>query len=313
MLGFITRRLLAGVVLVAAITTIAYTLLYIGGVDIARNLMGEYATQEQVAQKAAQLGLDQPLSVRYLEWVGSAITGDLGRSWFTSEPVLQSLMTRLPVTLSLVIGTAVVTAIVSAVIGVVAAVKGGWVDRSVQTLALIGHALPSFIIVIILVVIFAVQLRWFPATGYVSFLVSPSEWLRTVTLPIIAISLGGIAAVSTQVRGSMIDILDRDFIRTLRASGIRSRSVIAKHALRNAAGPALTVLSLQFISLLGGAVIVEKVFALPGIGALAVSATTSGDIPVVMGIVLVAVVMVIVVNLLVDLINGWLNPKVRLS
>lgn len=313
MLTFILRRLLAGVVLIFAVTIVAFTLLYAGGGDIARRIMGQNATDELVARRAADLGLDQPLIVQYLNWLTSAITGDFGVSWFTSQPVAGSIMGRLGVTLTLVIGTTIVAAVISVVLGVLAARRGGWVDSIVQFVAVIGFAIPGFLIALYLVLWFSIGLKWFRATGFVPFTESITGWLSSITLPIIALSLSAIAAVAQQVRGSVIDAMSRDYVRTLRARGLDLNRVLYKHVLRNAGGPALAVLAVQFVGLLGGAVIVEQVFAIPGIGQLTVSATNSTDIPVVMGVVVATAVIVVIVNLLIDLAQAALNPKVRLS
>lgn len=313
MLTFIVRRLLAGLVLVFAVSVVAFSLLYAGGGDIARRIMGQNATEEVVALRAQQLGLDQPLVVQYGNWLTSALTGDFGVSWFTSQPVAASLSSRLAVTLTLVIGTTVVAAIVSVVLGVLAARRGGWIDAVVQFVAVIGFAVPGFLIALYLVLWFAIDLGWFRATGYVPPDESFIGWLSSITLPIAALSLSAIAAVAQQIRGSVIDAMSRDYVRTLRARGLATNRVVYRHVLRNAGGPALAVLAVQFVGLLGGAVIVEQVFALPGIGQLTVSATSSGDIPVVMGVVVTTAVIVVIVNLLIDLAQAALNPKVRLS
>ncbi|MFK4834649.1 ABC transporter permease [Microbacterium sp. ZW T2_14] len=313
MLAFILRRLLSGVILIAVISFLAFVLLYAAGGDIPRRILGENATAETVAKKAEQLGLDRPLLTQYFDWLTSAFTGDLGRSWFTGELVTTSVTNRVVVTLSIVIGATVVSAIISVVVGVLAARRGGAIDGTVQVFSLIGFAIPGFLIALFLVLVFAINLGWFKATGYVPLATSVSGWLSSVTLPIIALSIGAIATVTQQVRGSVIDAMSRDYVRTLRSRGLSTNSVVYRHVLRNAGGPALAVLAVQFIGLLGGAVIVEQVFAIPGMGQLTVRATTLGDIPVVMALVIVFAIIVIVVNLLIDLAQAALNPKVRLS
>jgi peptide/nickel transport system permease protein len=313
MLAFIFRRLLSGVILIAVISFLAFVLLFAAGGDIPRRILGENATAETVAKKAEELGLNRPLLTQYFEWLTSAFTGSLGRSWFTGELVSVSVNNRVAVTLSIVIGTTLVSAIVAVVLGVLAARRGGAVDGSVQIFSLIGFAIPGFLIALVLVLVFAVNLGWFKATGYVPLTTSVAGWLSSVTLPIIALSIGAIAAVSQQVRGSVIDAMSRDYVRTLRSRGLTTNTVVYRHVLRNAGGPALAVLAVQFIGLLGGAVIVEQVFAIPGMGQLTVRATTLGDIPVVMGLVIAYAIIVVIVNLLIDLAQAALNPKVRLS
>jgi peptide/nickel transport system permease protein len=313
MLPFVLRRLASGVVLVFVITVIAYTLLYLGGGDIARRIVGQNATQDVVDQKASQLGLDQPLLTQFWDWLTSALTGDLGRSWFTGQLVATGVTSRLAVTLSIVIGATLIAAILAVVLGVLAARRGGWIDNVVQFVSVVGFAIPSFLIALVLVIVFAINLGWFKATGYVQFADSPAGWLASVTLPIIALAIGAMATVAQQIRGSVLDAQGRDYVRTLRARGLSTNRVVYKHVLRNAGGPALAVLAVQFIGLLGGAIIIEQIFALPGIGQLTVSATVSGDIPIVMGVVIATAIIVVVVNLLIDIAQAALNPKVRLS
>ncbi|MCI2957052.1 ABC transporter permease [Agromyces atrinae] len=313
MLGFVVRRLISGIVLIFVISVIAYTLLYLGGGDIARRILGQAATAETVAAKSAELGLDRPLPVQYFDWITSAFQGDLGRSWFTGQLVADGVTSRLAVTLSIVIGATLISAIISVVLGVLAARRGGWIDAVVQFISVIGFAIPSFLIALALVLVFAINLHLFKATGYIPITTSFSGWITSVTLPIAALSLGAIATVAQQVRGSVLDALSRDYVRTLRSRGLGMNRVVYKHVLRNAGGPALAVLAVQFIGLLGGAVIIEQIFALPGIGQLAVQATSSGDIPIVMGVVIATAIIVVIVNLLIDLAQAALNPKVRLS
>jgi peptide/nickel transport system permease protein len=294
------------------LTSLTYLLLYLSGGDIARGILGQSATAETVALKQHELGLDQPLLQRFGDWVSHALQGDLGASWFTGQPVTEAITSRLSVTLSLVVGATVLTAVVAVFLGIVAATRRGWADRLVQVLAVLGFAVPGFLVALGLVLVFAINLGWFKPTGYTMFSESPGGWLSSITLPVIALSLGSIAGVAAQIRGSMIDALRLDYVRTLRSRGLSERRVVYKHVLRNAAGPALSVLAIQFVGLLGGAVIVEQIFAIPGLGGIAVGATAQRDIPLVMGLVLVMAVIVVLLNLVVDLLQGWLNPKVRL-
>jgi peptide/nickel transport system permease protein len=313
MVLFIVRRLLAGVVLLFVITTLTFFLLYVGGGDIARNILGQQATQEAVAAKKEQLGLNRPLLTQYVDWLSHAVRGDLGTSWFTGEHVTDGITSRLTVTLSLVIGATVLTAVVAVVLGVWAAIRHGWVDRLVQLVTILGFAIPGFLIAVGLVLVFAIKLQLFDPTGYIKFTDDPGGWLKTVTLPIVALAIHSIASVANQVRGSVTDALRQDYVRTLRSRGLSYNRVVFRHVLRNAGGPALAVLAVQFIGLVGGAVIVERVFAIPGLGDIAVGATSQGDIPMVMGLVVAVAALVVVVNLVIDLLQGWLNPKVRLS
>jgi peptide/nickel transport system permease protein len=311
MLGFLARRVGAAVVLVFVISSITFVLLSFTGGNPARNIVGQSATAEQEAAKAAELGLDQPLISQYGTWLGHLVRGDLGSSWFTGQPVSSTISNALPVTLSIVLAGLLLSAVVSVLLGVAAAVRGGWVDRLLQVVSVVGFALPSFLVALVLALFVAVKWGLLPATGYTALAENPSLWFQSILLPALSLAIGAIAATAQQVRGSMLDVLRRDYVRTLRARGLKSSSILYKHALRNAAPPALTVLSLQFIGLIGGAVVVEKVFGLAGIGTAALSTASQGDQPVVLGIVLVTVVLIAVVNVLMDLAHGWLNPKVR--
>ena len=313
MVRFILRRFASALLLLLAITAVAYALIYSGGADVSRSILGELATQDQVDAKNAELGLDQPLVVQYGNWLGGALRGDLGRSWFNADRVVDAIGSRIGVTLSVVSVAIAICTIVSIALGAFAAIKRGWVDRVLQVISVVGEALPSFWVGLILVATFAISVRLFPATGFVPLTRSPLGWASTITLPVIALVIGGVASASSQVRGALIDVLNRDYIRTLRARGLPESRVIFRHALRNAAPAAITVLSLQFIGMIGGAVMIEKVFALPGMGSLAIEATVRGDIPVIMGILITMALIVVTVNLLVDLANAWINPKARLA
>ena len=313
MLSFFAKRIALALSQMLAISVIAFSLLYLSADGIARAILGEQATEAQVAAKTAELGLDRPLPVRYFEWLTSAFSGDLGRSYFTPQDVIDALLTRLPVTLSLLIATTIVAAIIAFGLGIAAAVYRGWLDRLVQVLSVLGYAIPGFLVALFLVVVFAINLKLLPATGFIPLTTDPAGWLRTMILPIAALSLGAIAATAQQVRGAMIDVLRADYVRTLRSRGLSEREIIFKHVLRNASSTGVTVLGLQFVGLLGGAIVVEQIFALPGLGTVAIQYTSRGDIPVVMGLVLLTALIVATVNLLVDLAVGLLNPKARIS
>lgn len=313
MLTFIAKRLALALSQLVAISFIAFMLLYLSTDGIARTILGEQATEAQVVAKTAELGLDRPLLLRYFDWVGNALTGDLGRSYFTPQSVVDALLARLPVTFSLLIATTVVAALIAFGLGVAAAVYRGWLDRFIQVLSVVGYAVPGFLVALFLVVILAINLRLLPATGFVPFTTDPAAWARAMIMPITALAVGAIAATAQQVRGAMIDVLRADYVRTLRSRGLGEGEIIFKHALRNASGTGVTVLGLQFVGLLGGAIVVEQIFALPGLGSVAIQYTTRGDIPVVMGLILVTTLIVATVNLIVDLSVGVLNPKARVS
>ncbi|MET8976406.1 ABC transporter permease [Streptomyces sp. NPDC004539] len=313
MLVFLVRRVTAGLTLVLVIAALTFAMMGLDGTNAARAVAGETASREQVAAKAAELGLDQPVAVRFWDWLTAAVQGDLGRSWFTGETVTSTIGNKLPVTLSIVLGALLLSALLSTLLGIAAAVRPGALDRLVQSLAVLGFAVPSFLVALVLAVVVGVKLGWLPATGYVPFADSPGDWLRSVTLPSVSLAVGAIAATAQQVRGSMVDVLRTDYVRTLRSRGISERSLLLRHALRNAAPAALTVLALQFIGLVGGAVVVEKVFGLAGVGSEINTAGSQGDTPMIMGLVVVMVALVVVVNIVMDLAYGWLNPKVRVG
>jgi peptide/nickel transport system permease protein len=310
--AFVLRRLAAGVVLVFVITTVTYVLVYSSSGNIARNVLGENATDEEVAAKATELGLDRPLLSQYGDWLSSAVQGDFGRSYFTERSVATTVADRLPVTLSMVLVAVLVTAVVATALGMTAAIRGGAVDRVLQVLSVLGFSLPNFWLALMLVLAFALWLGWFPAVGYVPLLDSPLDWARSLVLPVTALAVSATASAAQQIRGAVRDVLELDFVRTLEARGLSRRSILLRHVLRNAAPPALTVLSLQFIGLLGGAVVVEQVFGLRGLGTLTVQSAVDNDIPQLMAIVVTMVILVVIVNLVIDVANGWLNPKARL-
>lgn len=313
MVSYLTRKLLFGLALFVVVTAVTFMLVFANGESSVRQAIGENATDEQVAQRVVELGLDQPVLLQYVKWLGDLFTGDLGRSFFTEEPVTEMLATRIPVTLSLILVSLVFTAVISVLVGVAAAVKGGWVDRVLQLLSVGATALPSFLVAIGLVFLFAIAIPAFPATGYVPFTDSPAGWVASLVLPVLSILLWVVAGAAQQFRGAMVDAMRQDFVRTLRSRGVPERAIVFRHALRNAAGPGLTILSLQTIALLGAAVLIEQVFALPGIGRLTVFTALAGDLPAVMGVVVFSTLVVVVVNIAADLLNGWLNPRVRLS
>jgi len=314
MVQFLVRRVLTGIAMIFAITVITFTLLFANSGEVARDLLGQFASEEAVQARAAELGLNYPLHIQYFNWLSRAIRGDLGESWFRAISVTEFIGQRLAVTLSLTLLAISLTAILATVLGVFAALhQGSLVDRFIQTFSLAGAAIPGFLIALALVVVFALNLGWFNPTGFTDPSESIPGWLHSITLPVIALLIGGVAGASQQIRGAMIDTLNQDYIRTLRSRGLPTRSIVFKHALRNAAGPGLSIIGLQFIGLLGGVVVIENLFAIPGLGLISARSTVQGDIPVVMGLVVTVAIIVITVNLVIDIAQGWLNPKVRVS
>lgn len=313
MFGFIAKRIASGVILLGVISTLAYFLVYSSSSNIALNILGPDAPQDSILAKQKELGLDQSLFNRYLEWSQNAIKGNFGTSWFSSESVVGAILHRLPVTLTLVAFAMLIAATLATLLGIAAATKGGWVDKFVQILAIAGFAIPGFLLAVFLVTGLAIKIHLLPATGWVPFADSPTNWAKSLILPVTSLVVATVASAAQQIRSAIKQVLEKDFVKTLTSRGISRNEIIFKHILRSAAPAGLTVLSLQFVGMLGGSVIVEKIFALPGMGELAVNATAMGDTPVVMGVVVYTVIIVITVNLVVDLVNGWLNPKVRVQ
>lgn len=313
MIRFLTKRVISGLALLVVISTMAYFLVYSSGNNIALAILGEGATADQLALKEKELGLDKPILERYIDWLKHAVKGDFGSSWVNNDTVVNEITRRLPITLSLVLIAMALAAILATLIGMLAAVKGGVVDRVLQLTAVAGFAIPGFLVAILLINYFAIKWHLFPATGWVNFKDSPGNWLKSISMPIFSLVLATITSAAQQIRSAIKNVMDRDFVRTLTSRGISRREILFKHVLRASAPAGLTVLSLQFVGMLGGTVIIEQIFALPGMGSMVVNATNASDTPLIMGIVVYTVFIVIVVNLLVDLINGWLNPKVRVQ
>lgn len=311
MIGYVLRRLGAGLVLALLVTAITFLLLSFSFEDVTRSLVGPGATTEILQQRSAELGLDRPVFVQYFDWLISVFRGDFGTSYFTSESVGPAVISRLEVTLSVVVVALSTTAVVGTSLGVLSATRGGAVDRATQLLSLLGIIIPGLLVAILVVLVFAIQLRWLPATGFTPAGEDPVRWVQSIILPVVVLTIGGVASIASQVRGTMIDELRKDYVRTLTTRGIATGSIVFRHALRNAAGPALTVLSLEFIGMFSSALVIERVFALPGFGTFAFSSSLQSDIPVIMGITLFSVLLVVTVNVVVDLLGGWLNPKAR--
>lgn len=307
----IGRRILLSVPLLFVVSALSFVLISLTPGDAASAILGTHADPAAYPRLRHEMGLDQPIYEQYWHWLRHALSGDLGTSLFSNEPVTHKIGGRMPVTLSLICGSLLVSLIVGLALGIFSAVRGGALGRAVDALGLLGFALPGFWIGAELIVLFAVKLRWFPATGYVSFADSPQEWLRSIALPVASLALGGAAAIAKQTRESMLDVLGSEHIRMAWANGLSSASIVFRHALKNAAMPIVTVLGVQAVALLGGTILAEVIFALPGLGGLVVQASLEHDLPVVTGIAVVFTLIVVVVNLLVDLAYTWLNPKVK--
>lgn len=311
MIKFTAKRLLSGVLLLLVISSATFFLAHAAIGDPTAGLLGNSATPVQQAALRAKIGLDRPLLAQFWDWFSHAITGDFGVSWKNFQPVSDQIFLRVPVTLSVVVVATLLSAILGLVVGVATGLRpGGLLDRGLKLASVVLFALPGFWVALVLVTWFAIDLRWFPAVGYVSPSDSVGGWVQSITLPSIALALGAIVMVAEQLRNGFLQVASQDFVRTLRSRGLSQRRVIL-HVLRNACPPALTVLALMFVGLLSGAIVVEIIFNLPGIGSLTQSASQIGDIPILLGLTAVTVVFVVIVNLLLDLVLGWVNPKVR--
>lgn len=307
----VSRRLASAAALVVGVSFASFLLIAIAPGDPARQIVGLEGTADDYERVRQQLHLDQPILQQYFNWLGSALHGDLGASIFTSQPVTHAISERLPVTLCLIVGSLILSLTLGVVLGVVSAVRGGILGFLGDGFALIGFALPAFWLGAILIVVFAVTLGWFPATGYVNFVSSPSLWFGSLVLPVAALAIGGVASFAKLTRESMLMALGSEHVRMARASGASERSVVYRHALRNAAMPVVTVVGVHFAALLGGTVYVETVFAMPGLGGLVATSASKQDIPTIQGVVVTFTIIVVTVNLLVDLAYAWLDPRVR--
>lgn len=311
MLLFLARRAVAGLILLAAASTGTFFLAHLAISDPTQALLGTAATPEQSAALAAKLGLDRPILVQYWDWAASAVRGDLGVSWRNERPVADLLALRVPVTLSVVGFAVFIAGVFGTLVGLIGGLNPGSVfDRIVQGITVILFALPGFWLSLLLILWFAIWLKWFPAVGYVQLGDNPLGWLRSISLPSVSLSLGAIVMVAEQLRNQVIAVSKLDYVRTLQSRGLPARRV-RLHILRNAAPAALTVLAIMFASLLSGAVVVEAIFSLPGLGELTQSSAQIGDIPALLGITVVSVFFVVVIYILLDMAIGWINPKVR--
>lgn len=280
--------------------------------SVVTTLLGDQGTQAEYALITKRLGLNQPVYVQYWHWFEHAIRGDLGASLQNNQAVTSILNSRIDVTIALVVGTVLVVSVFGISAGIVGALKKGVVRKTIDVISWLGLAVPNFWFGLLLVELFSLIFRVLPSEGFVPFTTSPIEWLRSLVLPIVALSVGPIAVVAKQTREAVVEELGRGYIRTLRASGISERSIVLRHVLKNAAIPVVTVLGVLFAQLLGGTVVVETVFVLPGLGSLAATSVAAHDLPVIEGVAVYFALIVISMNLTIDILYGWLNPKIRL-
>ena len=313
MLKTLGNRILISLPLILLVSAVTYVLQALVPGDPARTLLGVNASEEEYVKLREALQLDEPFLARYGDYLAGIIHGDLGQSIFTAIPVTTSIAQRLPVTLALMLGAVVLASIVGILLGVWSATRGGALSKVIDGLAMAGFAIPNFWLGLLLVSAFAIAIPIFPATGYQPLSEGLSPWLLCLVLPWIALSLNGVATIAKVTRESMLTSLNTDYIRTLRAAGVGRGSLVWKHALRNAGIPVSTMVGLTMIHGLSGTVFVENVFALPGLGSLAVSAINNHDTLVTQGVVLTYTLMVVLINVSVDVLYTILNPKVRMS
>ena len=309
----IGRRLILAIPLLFIVSFLSFALVALTPGDPAVSILGSYATKAQYSALDRQLGFNQPVLVQYGHWLARVLHGSLGTSLASAQSVSTELNSGLGVTLCLVIGATLVTAAGGVALGTLSAVHGGVVGRATDALAMLGFAIPAFWLGLVLRDLFAVRWHLVPATGYEPFSQSPGGWFRSLLLPVATLAAAGMTGIAKQTRDSMRDTLARDYVDALRADGVPEWRIITRHALRNAAIPVVTMLGTFFVGLLGGTVLVESVFALPGLGSMAVTATTEHDLPVIVGVAVYFAVGVVLVNLLVDVIYGWLDPRARVS
>lgn len=311
MTEYITRRIVLMVPVAFLVTLIIFVLVRMAPGDPVLTYAGEERDPEQLEAIRRSLGLDQPLPVQYVLWLGRAAQGDFGRSIRTRQPVSEAIMERLGATLELGLAAVLLSSSVSLVVGTISALRrNSWIDILATGITLGGVSLPNFFLGLVLILIFGLALRLFPPGGYVPFSQDPLGNLHRLILPAITLATASLAVNMRQVRSSLLDVLAQDYIRTARAKGLRQHAVIAGHALKNALIPVVTLVGLQVGAVVEGALITETIFFWPGVGRLAVDSIGGRDYPVVQAIVLISALSFMVTTLLVDILYGWLDPRI---
>ena len=296
----------------AVVAFVVFLLLYLTPGDPAAILAGDAATSDDIRRIREKLGLDQPFLVRFGEWIGQLVRGDLGISIFTNLPVAHLIAQRIEPTLSLTLCTLLVSVLIAVPLGTVAAARAGtWIDRCVMGFSVLGFSLPVFVLAYILILVFSIQLDWLPVQGYRPIREGVWEWVRHLILPSTALGTVYIALIARITRASMLDALAQDYVRTAQAKGLTPSEVLVGHALKNAAVPIVTVIGIGIALLIGGAIVTETVFAIPGIGRLTVDSILRRDYPIIQGVVLVFSGAYVLINLAVDLSYMLLDPRIR--
>ena len=317
MLSFLLRRILLGVTVLWAITTVVFVMFFVAPTHVAQLIAGRQATPQTVALVSQRLGLDRPILTQYFDYLSRLLHGDLGYSYYNSTPVTTLLWQRVPVTASLALGAAVLWLVIGISSGVLASIRPrSLADRVVTASALFFYSMPIFLLGLILLYFLFYKLTLagyplFPGSGYVPLSEDPVEWLQHLVLPWLSLALVTAATYTRLTRGAMLDVLGEDYIRTARSKGMRERRVTYRHALRSALTPAVTQLGIDLGTVLGGAIITENVFGLPGLGQLAVQSVVQQDQPVIIGTVILAAAFIVISSILVDLVYAVLDPRVR--
>jgi peptide/nickel transport system permease protein len=310
--AYLARRLLAVIPVMAVVVTIVFLLIHLIPGDPVAVMLGPDATIPQIEDTRKALGLDRPLLEQLLLFYRRILQGDLGRSYFLDRPVTQALWERAEPTLVLTLSALLVAVAIGVPSGIVAgAHAGSWGDRLLMTAALLGVCVPGFWLSLNFIYLFAVRLGWLPAAGYASILENPAQALRYMVLPAVSLGFNQSALIARIARSCMIEVLQQDYIRTARAKGLRERAVVYGHAFRNALVPVVTVVGITMAILIGGAVVTEIVFNIPGLGRLIISAILRRDYPVVQGVVLVTAAAYVLINLAVDMTYAFIDPRIR--
>jgi peptide/nickel transport system permease protein len=312
MLSYILRRILSTLPVMGIVALFVFSLLYIAPGDPAAVIAGDQASPADVERIRQGLGLDRPFLVQFGTWLWNILHGDLGTSIFTNLPVAKMIAQRIEPTFSLMAITLVLTILVAVPLGVVAAWKAGsWVDRTIMAFAVFAFSLPVFVVGYVLAYVFALQFEWLPVQGYTPLAAGLWPWLQNLILPALALGSVYIALIARITRASMLEVLQQDYVRTARAKGLGQRNILFVHALKNAAVPIVTVIGIGIALLIGGAVVTESVFAIPGLGRLTIDAILRRDYPVIQGIVLLFSFLYVLVNLMVDVTYTLVDPRIR--
>ena len=314
MFAFLLRRLAVAVPMLVVVSFCVFSLIVLVPGDPAVSLAGENPDPEQIQAVRERLGLDDPFLVQFWNWFTGVLQGDLGESLFSSQSVAGAVLARLPTTLSLAGLSLAVALLLGVSVGVLAAMRPGtWVDRLATFGASLGIAVPYFWVAMLLVLLLAINVSIFPAVGYTPLSENPWQWFLHLVLPASALGLAPAAVIARQTRAAMTGVLGEDYVRTGVAKGLPPSRVVGKHALKNAAVPVVTAFGLEASRLIGGTVVIEQLFALPGLGNLAYSSVFARDVPMVQGVLLTVAALVLLINLLIDLSYGYFNPRIRQS